>query len=383
MIKIFSKENIIILFKTLFPNKKTLDKLAESEDGSNLLFNGEKILSGADNVYDYIDKESGLEDTPIGSVISYIGITAPKHYLICDGAVYSITDYQKLADQIKKETGSYNYYGGDGITTFAVPDMRGEFVRGCDPTAIRDPNGATRGVGKHQDATYIKNSYCNYANFGGFYSDATGVASPLFSDYITNNSNIDSVLTKTKGLRFSSGTLSNASSWVDLPAIYTARPTNVNVLFCIKYEPTYFMNVSYGGFSKKVLFSGDSGNTVGQLHTLTDRLINYDFLTISIQWTKSGPAVTTYYVDVDEIVEMIKLYPNDNHYLLNPHDTFFFYINFKSDYITWSISARNVSSVPSPYCIAKIVGYAGASTDSITDEQINTEIEELWKEDSI
>lgn len=372
MIKIFSKENIILLFKTLFPNKKTLDKLAESEDGSNLLFNGEKILSGADNVYDYIDKESGLEDTPVGSVISYMGITAPKHYLICDGTIYNIADYQKLADQIKKETGSYNYYGGDGITTFAVPDMRGEFVRGYDPESIRDPEGTTRGIGKHQDGT-IQNEVIYIPGYG-LQLNGTASGSNIFSTKVDK---------KTNGVNYQNFAADGRGAQVQT-ASFVARPTNVNVLFCIKYEPTYFMNVSYGGFSKKVLYSGNSGNTTGTLHTLSDRIINYDFLTISVKWYGTSPSITTYYVDVDELVEAIKQHPGKQHYFVCPYSSFYFFLTFKDDYVTWYIQSSVLgNSSESPNGITKIVGYAGATTDSITDEQINTEIEELWKEDSI
>ena len=68
--------------------------------------------------------------TPIGTIISYMGNNPPKDYLSCDGTVYNISDYQALADFINTEFGSYDFFGGDGTTTFAVPDLRGEFLRG-------------------------------------------------------------------------------------------------------------------------------------------------------------------------------------------------------------------------------------------------------------
>lgn len=64
-----------------------------------------------------------IGDTPVGSTINYISTTTPEHYLPCDGSIYNITDYQELAEYIKTQRGSYNYYGGDGITTFAVPTL--------------------------------------------------------------------------------------------------------------------------------------------------------------------------------------------------------------------------------------------------------------------
>lgn len=70
---------------------------------------------------EYVDSTKGIEDTPVGSVISYSGINIPKHYLPCDGGIYNITDYPHLAEFFKDNYGKSNVFGGDGITTFGVP----------------------------------------------------------------------------------------------------------------------------------------------------------------------------------------------------------------------------------------------------------------------
>ena len=72
---------------------------------------------------EYANSESGIEDTPVGHIIHYMGNNAPKHYLICDGGEYNIIDYPYLVQHFTDEFGSVNYFGGDGITTFAVPDL--------------------------------------------------------------------------------------------------------------------------------------------------------------------------------------------------------------------------------------------------------------------
>ena len=41
---------------------------------------------------EYVNSESGIEDTPVGHIIHYMGNNAPKHYLICDGGEYNIID---------------------------------------------------------------------------------------------------------------------------------------------------------------------------------------------------------------------------------------------------------------------------------------------------
>lgn len=71
---------------------------------------------------------------PIGSINFFDATTAPQDWLACDGTVYNIADYPQLADWYEAQHGSKNFYGGDGTTTFAVPDLQGEFLRGTGPT---------------------------------------------------------------------------------------------------------------------------------------------------------------------------------------------------------------------------------------------------------
>lgn len=70
----------------------------------------------------YVDSTKGIEDTPVGEVIRTLGDGTPKHYLFCDGSEYNIVDYPHLAQYFKDTFGAINVFGGDGITTFAVPD---------------------------------------------------------------------------------------------------------------------------------------------------------------------------------------------------------------------------------------------------------------------
>ena len=67
---------------------------------------------------------------PIGTIIAFMGTTAPQDYLACDGTVYNIADYPRLAQFFTDQFGSANKFGGNGTTTFAVPDLKGEFLRG-------------------------------------------------------------------------------------------------------------------------------------------------------------------------------------------------------------------------------------------------------------
>ncbi len=64
---------------------------------------------------------------PTGSVIFVSNNTAPTGYMKANGALISRTIYSSLFDAIGTTFGE-----GDGSTTFALPDLRGEFLRGWD-----------------------------------------------------------------------------------------------------------------------------------------------------------------------------------------------------------------------------------------------------------
>ena len=64
---------------------------------------------------------------PAGAVQSFAMNTAPTGWLDCDGSAVSRTTYSTLYTAIGTTFGA-----GDGSTTFNVPDLRGEFIRGWD-----------------------------------------------------------------------------------------------------------------------------------------------------------------------------------------------------------------------------------------------------------
>ncbi len=75
---------------------------------------------------EYVDSTKGIEDTPVGEIIRTLGNETPKHYLMCDGSTHNIADYPYLAQYFKDTFGAINVFGGDGTTTFGVPDYTTE-----------------------------------------------------------------------------------------------------------------------------------------------------------------------------------------------------------------------------------------------------------------
>lgn len=76
---------------------------------------------------------------PAGAVMPFAMATPPSGWLECNGAAVSRTTYATLFAAI-----STVYGVGNGSTTFNLPDLRGEFVRGWDHGAGNDPDAATR-----------------------------------------------------------------------------------------------------------------------------------------------------------------------------------------------------------------------------------------------
>lgn len=58
-------------------------------------------------------------DAMIGTITIFAGNFAPRGWAFCDGALLPIADHPALFSILGTS------YGGDGIGTFALPDMRG------------------------------------------------------------------------------------------------------------------------------------------------------------------------------------------------------------------------------------------------------------------
>jgi microcystin-dependent protein len=63
-------------------------------------------------------------DACTGEIRIFAGNYAPQDWAICDGSKLSVNEYQLLFSLLGKT------YGGDGITNFALPDLRGRIIVG-------------------------------------------------------------------------------------------------------------------------------------------------------------------------------------------------------------------------------------------------------------
>ncbi len=117
----------------------------------------------------------------VGQVCFFAMETAPSGFLVCDGASVSRTVYAELFDAMGTLHGA-----GNGTTTFNLPDLRGEFIRGLDLGRGID---AGRILGSYQaDELRSHNHTFNFPNItnnsgGGGIDDAGGGGAVYNTNY--------------------------------------------------------------------------------------------------------------------------------------------------------------------------------------------------------
>ena len=162
----------------------------------------------------------------IGKIEAFMRNTAPYGYLKCDGSIYNISDYPLLAAMFNSEFGSYNYFGGNGTTTFDVPDLRGEFLRGTGTNGHSGQgSGSNVGIHQNQGLPNITGRF-GHSNAVGYGSSMRGAISV---ETVTNPTFTQNTGTNTQTYNFDaskSNSIYGASSHV--------TPTNTSVLYCIK-----------------------------------------------------------------------------------------------------------------------------------------------------
>ena len=145
--------------------------------------------------------EAGIEFSD--RMIAFFAADAPPaHFLECDGAAISRTAYAALFAVIGETFGA-----GNGSTTFNLPDLRGEFIRGWDNSRGVDSG---RVFGSAQAGTQMSSSRSNGAGT------------------LQNAVNIENVSETTQ-----SRVSANASGGIY--STFTIRPRNIALLPCIKY----------------------------------------------------------------------------------------------------------------------------------------------------
>lgn len=106
---------------------------------------------------------------PAGMVAHFASSTAPDGWLKANGATISRTSYAALFARI-----GTTYGAGDGATTFKLPDLRGEFIRGWDDGRGVDPG---RAFGSAQASLLGQHSHTGTASAVGSHSHVISMLS--------------------------------------------------------------------------------------------------------------------------------------------------------------------------------------------------------------
>lgn len=284
------------------------------------------------------------QEAPIGTVIEYVGNSKPDHYLACNGKIYNIVDYPELFNKIG------NKFGGDGTTTFAVPNYSGTAM---DVTPIMTSN--TTPIPYVASASSVYNNearYYAYRAFNGTSADvndawlSAGISTSqyIMLDFGTpttvdtvkiliNNPNASTVAPKdftvqgsNNGTDFAIIKTFSETSWTNnvaktlsLDASVTYRYYKVNITsnngysgyvgisqlrflssenkYYIKCEATHYAINQYGGFQEDVLWEGKASSN-GNYTLLYDPL-DYDYIKIICSFSPSSS--TSYYTSDYEI----------------------------------------------------------------------------------
>jgi microcystin-dependent protein len=75
----------------------------------------------------------------LGQIMPFAGTVVPRGWALCNGAALSIQQWQALFSLLG------TYYGGNGTTTFCLPDLRGRAILGSSGGAGAYPAGMISG----------------------------------------------------------------------------------------------------------------------------------------------------------------------------------------------------------------------------------------------
>lgn len=145
----------------------------------------------------------------VGMIAPFAMSSAPSGWLVCDGSAISRTTYANLFTAISTTWGV-----GDGSTTFNLPDLRGEFLRGFD---------GGKGVDSARTFASFQEGSHHLINTGNqiFGIDSGGQRG-------------DVPVTSSVSVRYNSS-LNSASLSSSDSRFGMARPRNMAVQYCIKF----------------------------------------------------------------------------------------------------------------------------------------------------
>lgn len=185
----------------------------------NLAYNGEASTLDALTAVQASLAALTPQLVPVGSIHSFLGTSVPTGYLQLNRQTVLRADYAALWTWVQG-SGAFDATGaeagmfgpGDGSTSFDLPDLRGEFLRGWDDGRGVD---ASRAIGSSQADDFKAHSHedtYNYRTSGG--GEVAGSSLPFAGRASLNN-----------GTRVISSDPAGGTE---------NRPRNIAAMFCVK-----------------------------------------------------------------------------------------------------------------------------------------------------
>lgn len=241
-------KNILVVHDGATPGGHPVAKQSEVDASISTINDALALKANADDVTDALELKADADDVTsalalkadAGSLVELdhpgqIGLfarnTAPTGWLKANGAAISRTAYASLFAVIGTTFGE-----GDGSTTFNLPDLRGEFVRGWDDGRGVD---AGRGFGSVQTAAMLNHTHSGTTSADGSHTHGLTIAvgasgsgnglmaaTPTSTEYPSARASADSSGNHTHTLTTGNPSTGGGSE---------TRPRNVALLYCIKF----------------------------------------------------------------------------------------------------------------------------------------------------
>ena len=202
----------------------------------------------------WIVKDS-RDTTPVGTIIAYGGENPPPGYLACDGAQPLRTAHSDLYVAIG------NTWGPSTATTFRLPSLIGQFLRGINPgdagadedfglrLALFPGGNSGLSVGSFQSSEVLKHSH-TVADPGHVHTASMSVTGPLLpwaeydgdgdgrSGFDSNNfgdGSNDFTMNFATDVKEAFTGITSTGLINSGPGAVESRPDNAGVRYCIKY----------------------------------------------------------------------------------------------------------------------------------------------------
>ena len=170
---------------------------------------------------------------PVGTILAHAANTPPSGFLECNGSNISRSTYATLFSTISTTFGV-----GDGSSTFALPDLRGQFIRGWANTGSTDASRVFGSTQTDQNKNHTHTTDSTTLTGGirkiseGFL--AGGSATGVFTKTSDGNNSItgSSSTSPVGGVDFDgthTHTISSSGGGTE------ARPTNLALMYIIKF----------------------------------------------------------------------------------------------------------------------------------------------------